>query len=100
MSTRGRSLSSACDTQMVHQLLASRGTTRCDVAVVKVATRSLSALLFNLGVGGGMAAIGNRPILIATALLHPLAAVVVRWFVQEPLRAASRTPSPVEDRVG
>ena len=50
---------------------------------------SLCGLLFNLGVGWGMATIGYKPILIATALLHPLAAVVVWWLVRDPLKATA-----------
>ena len=48
---------------------------------------SVCGLIFHLGVERGMATTGYKPILIATAVLHPLAAVVVWWLVRVPLRA-------------
>jgi hypothetical protein len=48
---------------------------------------SLCGLIFHLGVGRGMATIGYKTILMATAVLHSRAAVVVRWLVRVPLRA-------------
>jgi ACS family hexuronate transporter-like MFS transporter len=50
---------------------------------------SLCGLLFNMGVGWGMETIGYKPILIATGLLHPIAAVVVWRLVREPLRVSA-----------